>query len=231
VKIAFARDVYDFLALCASRHPLLVQLTLNLIHTVFFNPFNYVLAEEPPATLETLHPVLSLQRLREFVFRYDTQLQLSEKDLEIFASTLPKLRVLMLNNSPGQPDTPVLSVYAVRPFVKYCHELEELGLYIDGESTPTSLLQEGRYSRPNLTLDFGSSPITPENAEQIALALSGLFESPAPDLQAQAGYRDLVPTACSFSANDEEEEEWKRASTSPFKLWGRVNDLLGTLVD
>ncbi|KAI0643507.1 hypothetical protein C8Q79DRAFT_915713 [Trametes meyenii] len=98
------------------------------------------LVSPPPAlrdrpTLATFRPLFYARALRIFEFRWDFALNLSDDDMDEFASSWPSLESLQLNPEPvPEPNGPKLSLRALVPFAKHCANLRYLALHVDART-------------------------------------------------------------------------------------------------
>ncbi|KAI0656167.1 hypothetical protein C8Q70DRAFT_922142 [Cubamyces menziesii] len=149
---------------------------------------DYIIAPDSPLPLPppppedrlniaVFRPLFSSRSLRIFEFRWDYALNLTDDDMEEFASNWRSLESLQLNPEPvPDPHGPKLSLHALIPFARYCTNLRYLALHIDAREPPEpSCLCDSNIPRfPRLdTLAVGLSVIT--KAEPVTLFLSQLL--------------------------------------------------------
>ncbi|TCD63646.1 hypothetical protein EIP91_005163 [Steccherinum ochraceum] len=166
--------VRNFFSTVANSCKLLKELHLDFV----ISPDAPIIYPPPPLadrpTIDTFRPLYSCHRLTRFEFRWDYQMNLTQPDIEEFASSLPSLEALLLNCQPIPEHTaPTLTLEALVPFARHCPRLTELGLYLDARETPSPLdprpIPSFRHLRK---LSVGASCIT--DVEPVALFLSQL---------------------------------------------------------
>ncbi|KAI0773036.1 hypothetical protein BD413DRAFT_492071 [Trametes elegans] len=138
-------------------------------------------AYPPPAVEErpciaTFRPLFAASSIRSFEFRWDYALNLSDDDMEEFASCWPSLESLQLNPEPvPESGGPTLSLRALLPFARHCANLRHLALHVDAREPPelSRLASSVPRFRRLETLAVGLSAIA--KAEPVTLFLSQLL--------------------------------------------------------
>ncbi|CDO76231.1 hypothetical protein BN946_scf184644.g5 [Trametes cinnabarina] len=169
--------LHDFFDAVSQRCTSLVDLSVDYIIAPD-TPLTY-----PPSptldrpTIATFRPLFSARTIRTFEFRWSYTLNLTDEDMDEFASGWSALESLQLNPEPvPEPDGPRLSLRALIPFAKYCTNLRYLALHMDAreppELSPRILSSITRFRRLE-TLAVGLSAII--KAEPVTLFLSQLL--------------------------------------------------------
>ncbi|KAL7278361.1 hypothetical protein ACG7TL_008339 [Trametes sanguinea] len=169
--------VRDFFCAVSERCTSLVDLSVDYI----IAPDTPLTFPPPPdldrPTIATFRPLFSARTIRIFEFRWDYALNLSDEDMDEFASGWRTLESLQLNPEPvPEPNGPRLSLRALVPFAKHCSNLRYLALHMDAREPPemSASLVPGitRFKRLE-TLAVGLSAIV--KAEPVTLFLSQLL--------------------------------------------------------
>ncbi|KAL1940967.1 hypothetical protein VTO73DRAFT_7603 [Trametes versicolor] len=178
VAITTPVELRDFFCAVRDRCSSLVDLSVDYI----IAPDSPITSPPPPRrerpSLETFRPLFSARSIRVFEFRWDYALNLSDDDMEGFASGWPALESLQLNPEPvPEPDGPKLSLCALIPFARHCLNMRYLALHVDARDFPDL----SRFARSPATMPFkcletlavGLSAIS--KAEPVTLFLSQLL--------------------------------------------------------
>ncbi|KIJ35607.1 hypothetical protein M422DRAFT_34625 [Sphaerobolus stellatus SS14] len=165
-------EIHQFLQMCAERSMSLKKLSVD----GFPNEPTSVGVEDI-INMQILEPILSCHNLTNFTIHYPTPLHLSEDDLHLIGIKLPKLRSLLLAESPFHLHPPLLSLSALLLVLEHYPHLEEIGLYLDGNS---SFVNPAKLVKPHPTLrqfSVGASPLLPNNVGKVSLFLSRLMST------------------------------------------------------
>ncbi|CDO76232.1 hypothetical protein BN946_scf184644.g6 [Trametes cinnabarina] len=173
-------QVREFLDAVVEHCPQLTQLHIDFIGEPSPLMFRTRLSEEDRIGWSTLRPLLNLTKLTQFNLNWDAPLSLTQDDIEELAASMSALEVLTLCPEPIPcPQASPLTLRALIPFARHCHNMRELSLYL--EASTTDLDDASRQLSASLPpihfrrlqrLNFGLSPI-PE-PEPVALFLSQL---------------------------------------------------------
>lgn len=161
-------------------------------------------------TIEVLKPLLKLSKLVNVEITHRHPLALSQKDIELIASSWPSLNSLHLNPHPVHHTQSNLTLKALVPFAKHCPKLEFLGLFVDASSENELFRQVDLVSFQDLRLlDISTSII--DKTAHVAVCLSG-----------------ILPLNCGLSifGNDNGPDVAIRKRQI---AWTKVQDLLPTL--
>ncbi|KAH9934608.1 hypothetical protein B0H21DRAFT_813518 [Amylocystis lapponica] len=121
----------------------------------------------------TFRPLLACRQLRKFDFRWEYPLNLTDADMEEFASSLPLLEHLFLNCEPVvELEPPPLTIAALLPFAQHCPRLRLLGLYFHAAVQPSHCVPTSASFAELTELRVGVSSIT--RVEPVVLFLSQL---------------------------------------------------------
>ncbi len=125
--------------------------------------------------LATLQPLFHLPYLTSFEFDHQYPLLITQKDIELLASSCPAIEKLNLCGEPSFCMQSTLTLAALIPLALHCTKLNSLTLFIDATNVP-ELSLEVIPPRPFMSLhflSFGLSII--DNATPVAIYLSQLI--------------------------------------------------------
>ncbi|KAI0824320.1 hypothetical protein BC628DRAFT_1322675 [Trametes gibbosa] len=177
IAITTTLALHDFFCVVRDRCTSLVDLSVDYI----IAPDSGLTSPAPHPherpTLATFRPLFSARSIRVFEFRWDYALNLTDEDMEEFASSWPSLEGLQLNPQPvPEPDGPRLTLLALVPFARHCPNLRNLALHMDAREPPALAIPPpatlARFARLE-TLAVGLSAIA--RAEPVTLFLSQLL--------------------------------------------------------
>lgn len=129
--------------------------------------------------LDTFTPLFTLHGLTSFKIAHACPVEMTDSEAESFAKSLPRLRVLSLNRHPLVLYGSKLSVWSISSFARWCPEIEELSLFMDGRKIVRSL-SSLHYARRLRSLNVGASffPIEGTPDSWMFLMTSLLFMLP-----------------------------------------------------
>ncbi|KAI0350796.1 hypothetical protein OH77DRAFT_1498896 [Trametes cingulata] len=164
VSIATPIALYEFFCIVKDKCISLVDLSVDYI----ISPDSSIASPPPPLqdrpSITTFRPLFSARSVRVFELRWDYALNLSDEDVEEFASSWPSLESLQLHPEPvPEPDGPRLSLRALIPFARHCPNLRYLALHIDASQPP---------ELPHLPCPSGIVPFS--RLETLAVGLSAI---------------------------------------------------------
>ncbi|KIJ48056.1 hypothetical protein M422DRAFT_45503 [Sphaerobolus stellatus SS14] len=164
-------EVHCHFQMCSTRAKSLTRLHLN----GFPNNPNAIGLEDIIIDMQIMEPILSCPHLTKLMIKYLTLLCLSESDLRLIGVKLPKLRKLLLGQSPFRLSPPHLSISVLLPILENNYpNLEIIGLFLEGNDP----MNVTKFHEPHPTLRqlrLGLSPLSKENTHEAALILSTLF--------------------------------------------------------
>ncbi|KIJ49992.1 hypothetical protein M422DRAFT_777289 [Sphaerobolus stellatus SS14] len=190
IKRAPPLEIRQFLQMCAEKATYLMSLSVD----GFPNNSASVNVKDI-IDMQILEPLLSCPNLTSFVIQYPTPLDLSEHDLRLIGIKLPKLRRLLLGESPFHLSPPPLSLSALLVVLENYPCLTEIGLYLDSNA---SFMNPAKSIKPHPTLRLffvGTSPLSTESTTKVSLFLSRLitmnsnYHAPI-DINSSLGYDD-----------------------------------------
>ncbi|KAL6298455.1 hypothetical protein BKA93DRAFT_835607 [Sparassis latifolia] len=167
--------VQQFFTVIKDRCHLLSELHVDFM----IHPDSPISVLPPPVherpSMETFRPLLSCRRLTRFEFRWDYPLNLTDRDMEEFATGLPYIETFILNcDAIIEFSLSSLTPKALLPFARHCPRLRRLGLYLNATGlqvplpTQPTLAQFARLEK----LYVGVSDI--DRVEPVVLFLSQL---------------------------------------------------------
>ncbi|KAH9850862.1 hypothetical protein C2E23DRAFT_886920 [Lenzites betulinus] len=186
IAITTPAALRDFFCAVRDRCTSLVDLSVDYIIAP-----DSSLTSPPPhpherPTLATFRPLFSARSIRVFEFRWDYALNLTDSDIEEFASGWPCLESLQLNPQPvPDPDGPRLTLHALVPFARHCPNLRRLALHMDAREPPGDFAAP----RPAATVRFA-------RLETLAVGLSAIARAEPVTLFLS----QLLPLGCAVSS-------------------------------
>jgi hypothetical protein len=125
----------------------------------------------PPITIQTLLPIFHFKFLASLYISVPSELNLDNSDIQLIASTWPRLTKLALR-STLEHKQPRVTLGCLVHFVRHCPELESLSLVLDA-TADIERPERGLYSTKLHTLDVGDSAL--RSATFVADYLLNLF--------------------------------------------------------
>ena len=168
-------------------------------------------------TFEHLKPVFKLGNLKNLEISHLYPLALKLEDVESFASSLPSLEALILNNEPVHLQQSGLTMEALRPFANHCPNLTQLGLFVDAS-----------HISPN------TAPFSPfKSLQRLSMGVSIIDD----DKSVALYLSNILPSACSVESgvtwNDDElptDHSVYREVDERCGKWDKVGRLLPVLI-
>ncbi|KIJ53039.1 hypothetical protein M422DRAFT_25920, partial [Sphaerobolus stellatus SS14] len=209
-------DIRDLFQVLAKRGKSLTRLDLDGFPTP---PVSSTVMDT--IDMSVLEPLLHCSTLTDLWIQYPTQVQLSDDDLRIVGTKLPKLKSLSIVERPFYDDPPLLDMSIFFILEEHFPSLESVGLYVDGDLGYEDSNRSVRPLPKLRKLTFGLSPLDKENAADVAFFSSGFLtvrgdQSTAIDISSNGWFLEEYDTIITQELADEREEweeSWKMVGT------------------
>ncbi|KAK7453338.1 hypothetical protein VKT23_012017 [Stygiomarasmius scandens] len=208
--------VQGLLAKISNTCPRVTQISLGIKYgTIHAQEVKQSFSPDCLVTLETISPILR-SSISSFRIQHPLPLDFGLNDIDVIASSWPRLKILNLGCDPlavQQPTIHKLGLQAIFPFIRHCPDMEELGLFIDAKSSDIPL-----------TVEIDALPKPFARLRILSFGMSDI------------GHENVIAQFLSFICNQgcvvQHGTSWYQA-TSPqdsAKRWGDVNTLLKHLL-
>ncbi|KZV77092.1 hypothetical protein PENSPDRAFT_679747 [Peniophora sp. CONT] len=202
IRATGRETVAEFCSLISKRYPGLAAVNLNMHRpSPPFISWDHL----PPSsaiTIDDLSPLVTLKELKDLEVAHDYPVKVTNTELITFASALPQLQALLLNDCPGFRDVgPTLTIDCLPSLAQALPSLKTLGLYFDASND--RLYKPAPYHFEKLTLAcFNRSPVKRDKCRDIALYLSTLLpETVTLSMTDDDIWFDVVAKPCLTSAD------------------------------
>ncbi|THU77073.1 hypothetical protein K435DRAFT_703199, partial [Dendrothele bispora CBS 962.96] len=132
-------NVRSLLCTISASCPRVTQISLEIKHNAInLSALRAPLSPESALTLEVLSPILQRSSIRSFSVQHPLPFDVGLGEVKTIASSWPHLKSLSLACDPylvEQPTSCKLGLDAFLPFIRYCPNIEELGLFINAKSS------------------------------------------------------------------------------------------------
>lgn len=131
-----------------------------------------------PIGLCDIEPFTGIIRLTSFTIHLGKPLALSDMDMEELSLSLPNIKTLVLNPHPALDEASDATFASLTPFVRFCPQLRDLGLYLDGTADFT-WRSDPAFQPSFRTLRLGRSRLPgaddPDKRHRLAMCIGDLI--------------------------------------------------------